>query len=126
MDKISKVKELPFYFLCGLIFLLPVFILPYLPISSVFAKTALLYIAVIASVILILISFLKAEKISFPKSFALASAALLVVVYLIASIFSDSFRTSFFGYGFESETFFGITVLVLAFFAAASLKDKTK
>lgn len=120
MDKTSKIKELPFYFLCGLIFLLPIFILPYLPISAVFAKTALLYTAAIASVVLILIGFLKEEKISFPKSLALASAGLLLVVYLFASIFSGSFKTSFFGYGFESETFFGITVLVLVLFAAIS------
>lgn len=125
MEISSKWAKAPTMILFGLIFLLPMIVLPYVPISFVFTKASLVFFASAVLFLMFAVESLKTGKFSLPRSWALLGGGLLILIYLLSSIFSDSMMTSLIGYGFESETFFAISMLVLLMFSVATI-FKTK
>jgi tetratricopeptide (TPR) repeat protein len=117
-----KLSDLASYVVAGLVFLLPIFFIPGLPVPAQFAKTAL---AILAVVILILIfTFRLLKERSVGLSFSLPVLALLAfpALYLASAAFSGSPSLSFFGYQMEPDTFaFALLSSALAVFVMQSL-----
>lgn len=115
------------YLTAGLIFLMPLFFLPILPIPVAFAKTSLVVVASLLAFLLVVVNYLKVGKIEFGKSTALLALGLVFLTYLSSTIFSGSWRMSLFGYGHEVDTFLTIGSLCLLMFATSvSFKDKNQ
>ena len=87
------------------IFLLPVFAIPISTIPFQFSKTVLALIAAIIVLFLLLFYGYKKSNLQLTWSPLLISLWAIPLVYLIASIFSQSPSLSFFGYQLDTDTF---------------------
>jgi len=105
-----------FLIFCALIVLLPIFLWPLgaLPFSA--SKAFLLYFGVSLAFFFWLVARLQKGEIKIPKSLFLLSVILVVVVWLVSSLFSDNIRLSLIGRGYEIGTFSFFLFLSLALF----------
>lgn len=102
--------------LFGIIFLLPLFALPFGIFAVDFNKAMFLYLGVALASICFLIARVYKGSILIPKSFILASLFLTVPAWLASSIFSGNIALSLFGAGFETGTFsFFLFLSMIAF-----------
>ena len=85
------------YFIYALIFLIPIFFLPFTSDALDFNKQALLILLVFVSFFSLLVKFLIVGKIELKKGKMNLVAGILFLVYLLAMIFSIYFRGSFWG-----------------------------
>lgn len=105
----------------GLIFLLPIFLIPSAYVPFQFTKVMLMYIGVTAAFIAWIIARLKDGKLSFVKHWVFMSLGVVLLGYLIASIFSPVRAVSLVGEGFEISTFSFIAAMVLFLFLVSNL-----
>lgn len=105
-----------FCILFGLIFLLPLFALPFGIFAVDFNKAMFLYIGVSLAFVCFLLARIQKKSIVFPKSFILGSLFLIALAWLASSIFSGNIALSLFGAGFETGTFaFFLFLSIIAF-----------
>lgn len=125
MDKIKinsilkgyeKLDLVAFYVLLAVIFLLPIFFVPYLQISLLVGKGFLVFIGVIISFFLWLLARLVEGKIYIPKQRILLLGFGIPFILTLSSLFSPSFRNSFLGSEFEINTVIGMVVMFLLLF----------
>lgn len=120
-------EKLSFVILFLTIFLLPFFFVPSASVNFSSAKVFLLYLGVILSFVFWFVAKLKEGKFEFPKSILFIFAILVPLVYLVASLFSGSIKTSLLGGGFEIDTFITIVAFFLLFILVTLLfKSKQK
>lgn len=105
----------------GLIFLLPLFFIPSVYAPFQFTKVMLMYIGVTAAFIAWIIARLKDGKLSFIKHSVFLALGVVLVGYLIASIFSPVRSVSLVGEGFEISTFSFVAAMVLFLFLVSNL-----
>jgi len=115
-----------FLILCVLIVLLPVFLWPLgaLPFSA--GKAFFLYFAVSLAFFFWLLARLQKGEIKIPKSLLLLSAASVVIVWLISSLFSSNVNLSLIGRGYELGTFSFFLFLSLALFLISLIFQSEK
>lgn len=112
--KRSKLDVFSFIALQVLLFLTPIFFVPFISVPFQTGKNAFFIYGIIAIFLLWLVARLKDGSFLFPKSLFYASSALLAVAYSLAAIFSPSHLASFAGQGFELGTLaFFVPSLVL-------------
>lgn len=114
-----------YIFYC-LIFLLPIFALPFTINALAFSKAALFYIAIGIAFLLWLIVRLQKGELKIPKSALLLSLAGIVLVRLASSIFSLNPKLSMIGAGYEIDTFFFFLFAGAGLFLASMLFQSEK
>jgi len=106
-------------------FLLPLWVLPITIFPLELNKAYLAYFLIIFSFLLWLVGRVKTNFINLPKSFFLISLVLLVLVWGLAIIFSQSPHFSFSGMGYEAGTFASVLAGAIAAFLAMMLFQNT-
>ena len=125
--KYLAAENLTFAILIVLLVLVPIFFIPSLFVSLSFAKSILISIGIVIALVSYLIILVKKGHFDLPKNPIILALGILALVYLIASIFSDSFIGSFLGYGFEIGTFSSVLLMaVLAYLTSVSFSDSKK
>lgn len=115
------------YIFYGLVFLLPIFILPFTVNSLVLSKAILAYLAIGLTFIFWLLARLQKGNLIVPKSALLLSLAGIIVVWLLASVFSGNFKLSLLGAGYEVGTFaFFLFLGLLAFLISVLFQSEKK
>lgn len=99
-----------------LVFILPLWLLPYTIFPLGFNKAFLFYIITVLVALAWFISILQKASFRIPKSAALLALAGIVAVGLASSLFSSNFNLSLIGYGNEVGTFFSLLLLAAALF----------
>lgn len=113
-----------FCILFGLIFLLPLFALPFGIFAVDFNKAMFLYIGVSLAFVCFLLARIQKKNIVFPKSFILGSLFLIALAWLASSIFSGNIALSLFGAGYETGTFsFFLSLSISAFLIAVLFRS---
>jgi tetratricopeptide (TPR) repeat protein len=105
--------------LLGLVFLLPIFFMPIEGIFSGFSKNMLLSSAVILTLLLTFLLWMKQETLVLPKSPLFGALLALVIIYSFSSLLSGSFSNSFFGTGAETTASFELLLASLSLFLFA-------
>lgn len=106
------------------IVLLPIFFLPFTKVPVETSKGLFLVIGLVASIIFWIVARFSDGKIIFPKSRLLVSGLLIVLVFLISSLFSGASNMSFFGVMFDLGTFYFIlTGFMLMLVCSVVLRD---
>lgn len=131
--KISNKKKKTFNFdnisfslLLLLGFLVPVFFLPFFNISPDVSKSVFISTFVMVAFFLWLIARLKDGRFIFPKSIILIAGALIPLVFLLSSAFSDTPKVSFIGLGYEIGTFTSVLILYILMFLSAIFFQQEK
>ena len=75
-----------FLALLSLIFLLPIFFIPGGALYLESAKSALLLLGIVSASLVFLFGIWREGKISFPRHYFLAAAAVLPLVYLLSAV----------------------------------------
>ncbi len=104
-----------------LIFLLPLWVLPYTVFPLEINKAFLFYGVTILAALTWFISILQKASFRIPKSAALLALAGIVVVWLASSLFSANTALSFVGLGQETNTVFAMILFSVALFLVASI-----
>jgi len=115
----SQKRPLGAAVLIALVFLLPLFFVPYSATSTSFAKTALLSLGILGVLALLLFRELKSGVLSFPASLTMLAGLLVPLAYTVSALAAPSFRLSFFGQGFEIDTVFTVSLVFLLFLLTA-------
>lgn len=119
LDKISKI------FLYLLVFLIPIFFLPFTQNVLDFQKQFLLLVLILISLSLQIIKILTEGKISFNFHFFHFFVLALVLVFGLSTCFSKSRTESFFGWPLPvSESFLTLLLLVIFYFLVSNLFEK--
>jgi tetratricopeptide (TPR) repeat protein len=123
--KKSFLEKIIVVILIGLVFLMPIF---FLSISGLeFAKNLLLSGAVIGSLVLTLLLWVKQGSVFFPKSKIFPPLFFLVIVYAFSSFLSGVFSESFFGNSMETTSSFELFLLsILVFLFAVFFRTKER
>jgi len=113
------------YLIKGLVFLLPLFFLPWTLEFFEFNKQSLLWLAAILTAVLWLVKMVKFEKkIIFKRTFLDIPILTFLIVTLLASIFSQDRFSSFFGYsGVASNAWLGLLALAVFYFLIVNLAN---
>ena len=120
-------ENLTFTILTVLLALTPIFFVPSFFVSFSFAKSILASVGTVIALVSYLIILIKKGHFDFHKSPVVLALGILSLVYLVASIFSNSSIGSFLGYGFEIGTFSSILLMsVLAYLVSVSFIDSKK
>ncbi|MFM2357270.1 MAG: hypothetical protein RJA61_7 [Candidatus Parcubacteria bacterium] len=104
-------------FVIAAIFLAPIFFLPI--VSFQFGKMLVIALPVLIASLLYFVSVYKEKEISFPKAYLLLLIPSIPFVFLLSSLFAESFNVahvSLIGYGFEVWTTTFITLLFSVLF----------
>ncbi len=112
---------LSFIIICGLVFVLPVFILPSQVLLISFFKANLAYFAILLAFVFLMIDCLRKGEVTIPKSFLLLAGLVVALIWLIASLFSDNINLSLIGQGYEIGTFSFFLFLFLGLFVVSSV-----
>ncbi|MBU4353682.1 tetratricopeptide repeat protein [Patescibacteria group bacterium] len=91
---------------CALVFILPIFVLPWGELPIVLSKSLLLYSGVSIGALFWFVGRLQKGEIKIPKSALLLSLLAIIVVWLASSLFSSNPSLSLIGRLFEIDTFF--------------------
>jgi len=120
-------ETIPSYALAALLVLLPVFFIPLLHVSFVFAKMGLLFLVTAAALVCLILNVLNERKVGIPSGLYLGVVAALPIAYLASSIFSKDQTGSLIGQGTETDTLFFVTVAtVLMVMVARFFGDKRR
>src|SRR3989338_1206034 len=103
-QKSSFINRLSIFIILGSIIILPIFFLPFVPVSLGIAKAVLFGIGVIIALVLWLLSRLIEGNIVIPKHPLVIFAWLLPLTFVISAIFSKSFGNGIWGQGFDVGT----------------------
>lgn len=115
-------SRIPTLVVAGLVFLLPVFMLPFGGFQTLALKVALAGLAVFVLGALLVLGILKRGSVSFVRSLFAFAVILLPILYAVSAIFSAHQALSFFGYQIESDTVaFMALGSVLALLVTASI-----
>ncbi|MFH1968091.1 MAG: hypothetical protein ABIJ84_01755 [bacterium] len=115
------------YIFYALIFLLPIFILPFTFDTLAFSKAILVYCFIGLIFLLWIFTSLQKGYFVFPKSLLLAVLGIIAVVSLISSFASQNIKLSLIGFGYEIGTFlFFIFMFVAAFMASILFQSNKK
>jgi cytochrome c-type biogenesis protein CcmH/NrfG len=117
--RIEFFNKLSFITLLSTLFLSLFFFIPYLPVTLDASKGFLLSVGTTLSVFFWLIARLGEGKFTVPKDRLIIVAAVIPLVFLIASFFSSSLYISLFGNGFEMGTFGSMLILFVIFFLSS-------
>jgi len=112
-------KNISYYMFLFLVFLLPIWVLPYTIFPLEFNKAFLFYIVTIIAALLWFISILQKASFHIPKSAVLLALGGIVIVGLLSSIFSSNVNLSLIGYGNELGTLLWLVFLGVALFLAS-------
>lgn len=115
-----------YYAFLILAFILPILVLPYTIFPVDFNKAFLFYFVVALAAIFWFISILQEAKIRIPKSYILASLAVIILVWLASSIFSSNVSLSMIGMGNETGTLWALVFLSAGLFLASVLFQSEK
>ncbi len=115
-----------FLIFCALIVLLPIFLWPLEALPFAASKAFLLYFGVSLAFFFWLLACLQKGEIKIPKSLLLLSVVLMVVVWLISSLFSGNASFSLIGRGYEIGTFSFFLFLSLALFLISLIFQSEK
>lgn len=110
----------------GLVFLLPLFVLPFGIFAVDFNKAMFLYIGVSVATIFFLVGRINKRSIVFPKSFILASLFFVALAWLTVSVFSGNVMSSLVGFGYETGTFAFFLFLSVVSFLISVLFSSAK
>jgi len=125
--KLLSFNNISFWVLFVAAVLLPIFFIPLVGFPIEFSKGVMLGIAAFFSLFILLIARLRDGEIALPKSYILGSCLIISIVFFLSSIFSTSFKTSFFGLGGETATSLMLFILFLVMFLASLLfQDKNR
>jgi tetratricopeptide (TPR) repeat protein len=117
--RIEFFNKLSFITLLSTLFLSLFFFIPYVPVTLDASKGFLLSVGTTLSVFFWLIARLGEGKFTIPKDRLIIVAAVIPVIFLIASLFSSSLYISLFGNGFEMGTFGSMLILFVIFFLSS-------
>ncbi len=110
-----------------LVFLLPIFFIPFPSFNFLFGKAILIYLATGLLFIFWLLFKLKESAISIPKNSIFLIGFSVPAIYLVSTFFSGSVMNSLIGQGFEVGTLaFILTLFVLMFVTSSVVNNKTK
>lgn len=115
----QRASRLEFFATCilqGLIFLLPLFVLPFGIFAIDFNKAMLLYFGISVAFLAFLFLRLKKGSIALPRSLLLLNLFSFAGVWLLSALFSSSTAFSLWGAGYETGTFlffFALAVVAL-------------
>jgi len=113
------------YGLYSLVFLLPLFFLPWTIFPVALNKQMLLAVFVFLLLILWLVKIISSGKLSFAWNKLSVAVLLLLLVLGISTVFSSARIQSFWGMAFEPDTLFSFILYILIFFLFANLlKEK--
>ena len=120
-------NKILFYLLLSVTFLVPIFFLPAVFISTQFGTSLLFAYGVIASILIYIISASIRGSVDLPRPGKYAVGFLLVVpaVYVLAGIANGFSRISFFGYTFDISKV-GFILLSFCYFFFVSILFKNK
>ncbi len=119
LDRIS------FWSLFLVIVLLPIFFLPFTQIPIETSKGLLLVVGLVVSIIFWIAARFSDGKINFPKSWFLFSVFGVILVFLVSTLFSPTFRVSLFGTMLDIGTlYFMLGAILLMLASAVILKEK--
>lgn len=114
-------ENLPRYILFLLVFILPVWVLPYTAYPLELNKAFLFYFLVILASLFWFISILQKAGLRLPKSAALLAFAAVIAVWAASSFFSPNQNLSLLGAGQEIGTFFSLVLLGLALLLTSAI-----
>lgn len=100
----------------GVVFLLPLFVLPYGMFPVDFSKAMLAYLGVSVVALLLLASRIKKESVVLPRSYVFFGLFIVSVVAFLSAVFSDNLKLSLIGAGYETGTFSAFFLLVVISF----------
>ncbi|MCH7529683.1 tetratricopeptide repeat protein [Patescibacteria group bacterium] len=112
-EGISFLENIASYVVVVMVFLLPIFFIPSLSVPFQGTKTLLIFLGVLLTFFLFVISQMRDGKISLPNNLIIFAAWALPAAYLISALFSKHMATSFIGQGFETDTFAFILAMVV-------------
>ena len=121
LKELKEKRSIGMLALIGLVFLLPLFFIPFTQSGLVFGKALLFSFAVLGIFIVSLGRELRTGELRIPLNIATIAAAALPLVYLLSALITSPSSLSFFGQGYEVDTVFTVFLLFLAFFLTASL-----
>lgn len=123
----SIFDRISFWALFLVIVLLPLFCLPFTNIPIEISKGLLLVLGLAVSVIFWAIARFSDGKITFPKSWLLASGFSIVLIFLLTSLFSPNSQVSLFGTMFDIGSFYfifaGFVLMLMSSIVFKNLKQ---
>ncbi|MBI2617973.1 tetratricopeptide repeat protein [Candidatus Kaiserbacteria bacterium] len=123
----EKLDSLAILVTLVLVFLLPIFVVPFVSVSASDTKLFMLGLGVFLAGLLWSVARLKDNTLTFPKGVLAVPLLALPIVALISSALSGSFTHSLLGQGFALDTVLFLTVMSAGFGIGAFLftsKDK--
>lgn len=124
--KSIDLENIVVYIFYGLIFLLPIFVLPLTLEPFSFSKSILIYLAVGLAFLLWLFARLQKGDLAVPKSSLLLALTGIVLVWLASSLFSLNTKVSLLGTGYDIGTFFFFLTLGIAMFLISMIFQSEK
>ncbi len=124
-QEVQATMGLPLFILTALIFLLPVFFIPFSATTLSFSKTLLFGLGMLGVFGIILVRDLRDGNITLPINLLTGAALLLALAYLFTAIVAPAPHLSLMGQGYETDTAFFIMLLMLTIVLTA-LACRTK
>ncbi|OHA18332.1 MAG: hypothetical protein A2664_02630 [Candidatus Taylorbacteria bacterium RIFCSPHIGHO2_01_FULL_46_22b] len=121
LDKVSLLENIAYYILLATAFLLPIFFIPSSSFQFQFSKVVFVSFAVLISCVLWLIARLKDGRYLLPNNLVFLLSGVVLVITLLATLFSPSIHTSFIGQGSEVGTWASLVVLFAVLFMFSAL-----
>lgn len=115
------VEKIAYTLLGVVVFLLPFFVIPSVAVPIPMSKSLLLFIGVLLTAVVYIISVINEGRILLPKNLLSLSVILLPVVFLISALSKSTKTVSLIGYGFEVGTVVSIVVCAVLFLLTAHM-----
>lgn len=112
-EGISFLENIASYVIVAMVFFLPIFFIPSTSVPFQGTKTLLIFLGVLLTFFLFVISQMRDGKISLPSNLIIYAAWALPAAYLISALFSKNMSLSLIGQGFETDTFGFILAMVV-------------
>ncbi|MFC1720843.1 tetratricopeptide repeat protein [Patescibacteria group bacterium] len=119
LKKLIPLDSISSRILVALLFLLPIFFIPFSGVTPEMAKYALFTIGTIIALFLWLVSRLREGKIVIPKATIFLGVLAVVVVTFISALFSPAVKVSLLGSGAEMSPFIVIFTAFLLMFLSS-------
>jgi len=119
--KKTNLDTIVLYLIMSLGFVVPVLFLDFLHIPLAVSKGGVLFIIILLAFILWLVARLKDGKFVIPQSSILIAVCGLPVAFILSALFSDAFKVSLMGSGYELGTVLAIFLFTVLVFLTATL-----
>lgn len=126
IKKASFLSKLSVSIFIGSVIILPIFFLPYVPVSVNSSKGVFFAIAILVSFVLWLVSVLIEGSFVFPKNKLVLFSVLIPIVFFVSAIFSKSYGNSFWGGGFNIGTVSSMIIVTIALFLSVLYIQKVR